>query len=700
VPKAPNLQTLTHYFLRASKMHDILGDEPTKMAAKVTTDRRSENNLTSAEELHRMREMFARSPSFSALLQGPEHRFVLTNPAYHQLIGHRNVIGLSVREAVPEVEGQGFLELLDNAFATGEPFVGKDVKIVLQRTAGGIEETRYLDFVYQPIKDESGNVTSIFVEGLDITDRRATEQALRELNANLERRVIERAQARGRTWNLSPDLLGALNSKGYFETSNPAWQTILGWSEDEVASTSIFELLHPDDVEHTRAGFELTLVGQPAIRFVNRYRCKDGSYRYISWVGIQEDDYVYCTGRDITVEREAEIELSKAQDALRQAQKMEAIGQLTGGIAHDFNNLLTGIIGSLDLMRRRMATGWTEDIPRWMDAASISAQRAAALTHRLLAFGRRQSLDTRPNDVNRIITGMQDLLQRAMGERIELHCKLSGDLWAAFTDANQLESALLNLAINARDAMPNGGRLIIESVNIRLDKTYTSLYEDVQPGDYVAVSVSDTGIGMSPEVLEKAVDPFFTTKPVGEGTGLGLSVIYGFAKQSRGHLRIHSEVGQGTTVKLYLPRAMQTAVDPKPVAVETPRGQGETILVVEDDATVRSIISDALKDLGYNVLTASDARFAIPLLQSKTQIDLLVSDVILPHVNGRKLAEMARVSRPTLKVLFVSGYSENALVRGEFIDAGMDMLTKPFALDTLGAKVYAMINMGRLIVPA
>jgi PAS domain S-box-containing protein len=639
-----------------------------------------------------MREMFARSPSFSALLQGPEHRFVLTNPAYHQLIGHRNVIGLTVREAVPEVEGQGFLELLDNVFASGEPFVGKDVKIVLQRTPGGNEETRFLDFVYQPIKDESGKVTAIFVEGLDVTERRATEQALRELNANLERRVIERAQARGRTWNLSPDLLGALNSKGYFETSNPAWQTILGWSEDEVASMSIFELLHPDDVEHTRAGFELTLVGQPAIRFVNRYRCKDGSHRYISWVGIQEDDYVYCTGRDITVEREAEIELAKAQDALRQAQKMEAIGQLTGGIAHDFNNLLTGIIGSLDLVRRRMASGSTEDIPRWMDAASLSAQRAAALTHRLLAFGRRQSLDTRPNDVNRIITGMQDLLQRTMGERIELLCKLSGDLWTAFTDANQLEGALLNLAINARDAMPDGGRLTIESANVRLDKAYTSLHEDVQPGDYVAVSVSDTGIGMSPEVVEKAVDPFFTTKPVGEGTGLGLSVIYGFAKQSRGHLRIYSQVGQGTTVKLYLPRAQQSAVEPKPVAIETPRGRGETILVVEDEATVRSIIADALQDLGYNVLTASDARFAIPVLQSTTKIDLLVSDVILPHVNGRKLAEMARASRPTLKVLFVSGYSENALARGEFIDTGMDMLTKPFALDTLGAKVHAMIN--------
>jgi PAS domain S-box-containing protein len=639
-----------------------------------------------------MREMFACSPSFSALLQGPDHRFLLTNPAYQQLIGHRNVIGLTVREAVPEVEGQGFLELLDHVFSSGEPFVGKEVKFVLQRAPGGEEETRYLDFVYQPIKDESGNVRSIFVEGLDITERRATEQALRDLNADLERRVIERAQARGRTWNLSPDLLGALNSKGYFETSNPAWKTILGWSEAEVAGMSIFELLHPEDVEHTRAGFELTLVGQPAIRFVNRYRCKDGSYRHISWVGIQEDNFVYCTGRDITAERDAEIELSKARDALRQSQKMEAIGQLTGGIAHDFNNLLTGIIGSLDLVRRRMATNNTDDVPRLMDAASTAALRAATLTHRLLAFGRRQSLDTRPNDINRIVTGLEELLERTLGERIELLCKLSSDLWAASTDANQLESALLNLAINARDAMPDGGRLTIETANVQLDRLYTSLHEDVEPGEYVAVSVSDTGTGMPPEVLEKAVDPFFTTKAVGEGTGLGLSVIYGFIKQSRGHLRIYSEVGRGTTVRLYLAKARQDAVDVKPVAVETPRGRGETILVVEDDATVRSIISDALQDLGYNVLTASDARFAIPLLQSNAPIDLLISDVILPHVNGRKLAELARASRPALKVLFVSGYTQNAIERGELADSDMDMLSKPFALDTLGAKVHAMMK--------
>jgi PAS domain S-box-containing protein len=665
----------------------------------MTDKPRSSGVLDGADELQRLREMFAQSPSFSALLQGCGHRFVMVNPAYQQLIGHRDVVGLTVLEAVPEVESQGFITLLNDVVATGRPYVGKDVKIVLQREPGGPAETRYLDFVYQPIKDSSGGVTSIFVEGLDVTERRATEEALRaseaqlrELNADLERRVIQRAQARGLTWQLSPDLLGALNSKGYFETSNPAWLTVLGWSEAEVAAMSIFELLHPDDVEHTRAGFELTLVGQPAIRFANRYRCKGGGYRWISWVGIQEDSYVYCTGRDITAERTAEQQLLAAQEALRQSQKMEAIGQLTGGIAHDFNNLLTGILGSLDLVRRRMAANRPEDIPRFMDAASSSAMRAGALTHRLLAFARRQSLDTRPNDVNRLVASMEELLVRTLGERIELRCTLPDDLWTAFTDANQLENALLNLAINARDAMPNGGRLIIEAANIHLDGADASAQDEVQPGDYVVVSVSDTGTGMSPDVLAKALDPFFTTKPVGEGTGLGLSVIYGFAKQSRGHLRIQSELGRGTTIKLYLPRALHSAVESNNAAIEAPRGRGETILVVEDDATVRLIISDALQDLGYGILVAADARAAIPLIQSEQRIDLMVSDVVLPHINGRKLAEIARASRPNLRVLFVSGYAENALAREDFLDSGMEMLTKPFALDALGAKVRAMIE--------
>ena len=521
---------------------------------------------------------------------------------------------------------------------------------------------------------------------------RASEARLRQANAELERQVIERTQARGRTWTLSPDLLGALNSKGYFETANPAWESVLGWTEAEVLSMSIFELLHPDDLEHTRAGFELTQVGQPALRFVNRYRCKDGGYRWISWIGIPDEGYVYCTGRDVTAERAAEVELAAAQEALRQSQKMEAIGQLTGGIAHDFNNLLTGIIGAMDIVRRRLASGRTDDLTRFMDAATASAQRAGALTHRLLAFARRQSLDTRPNDVNRLIESMQDLLLRTLGERIELTCALAPDLWTAFTDANQLESAVLNLAINARDAMPDGGRLTIVASNLRVDAGEEADPDGPDPGDYVVLEVSDTGVGMSADVRARAIDPFFTTKPVGEGTGLGLSMVYGFAKQSRGHMRIVSEVGRGASVRLYLPRAIQDAVNLEKPAADAPRGRGETILVVEDDATVRLVLADVLQELGYNVLLASDARPAIPLLQSDRRIDLMLSDVVLPHIDGRKLAEIARAARPDLKVLFVSGYAENATLRSDFLDPGMDMISKPFDLDVLGAKVRSMIE--------
>jgi PAS domain S-box-containing protein len=656
--------------------------------------------LEGGEQIRRLRDMFVQSPNFSALLQGPEHRFVLTNPAYERLIGHRNVIGLTVREAVPEAGRQGFIDLLDNVFATGKAFVGRNVEIVLQGSTDGLPATRYLDFVYQPIKDPVGNVTSIFVEGSDVTERHLSEEALRvsearlrHLNADLERQVIQRAQARSLTWKLSPDLLGALNSKGYFETANPAWESVLGWTEEEVLSMSIFDLLHPDDLEHTRAGFELTQVGQPALRFANRYRCKDGSYRWISWIGIPEDGYVYCTGRDITAERTAEVELAAAQEAVRQSQKMDAIGQLTGGIAHDFNNLLTGIIGSLDIVRRRMDANRLEDIPRFINAASASAEKAGVLTHRLLAFARRQSLDIRPNDINRLVANLEDLLRRTLGEHIELKCSLPADTWRAFTDANQLESALLNLAINSRDAMPDGGRLTIETVNVHLDAAYTSRQGDVDPGDYVAIGVSDTGSGMPGDVVAKAIDPFFTTKPVGEGTGLGLSTIYGFVKQTGGHLRIDSEVGHGTTVNLYLPRALQNAADAEKPKDAAPLGQGETLLVVEDDATVRMILCDGLEELGYKVLLASDARPAIPILQSDRRIDLMVCDVMLPHINGRKLAEIARASRPDLKVLFVTGYAENAMFRGDFLDAGMDMLTKPFALEVLGAKIRTMIEL-------
>ncbi len=382
-----------------------------------------------------------------------------------------------------------------------------------------------------------------------------------------------------------------------------------------------------------------------------------------------------------------------AEEKLRQSQKMDAIGQLTGGIAHDFNNMLTGITGSLDLIRRRLDAGRTHDVARFMDAATSSAQRAAALTHRLLAFARRQPLDTKPTDVNALIVGMDDLLRRTLGEQTQFEIALGEGLWPALTDFNQLENAILNLALNARDAMPEGGRLRIETANTQRGASHATADEDITPGPYVAVCVSDTGMGIAPDVLAKVFDPFFTTKPLGQGTGLGLSMIYGFAKQSGAHVRIESKLGQGTTVKLYLPRA-EAAESPVGEArpAQTPRGRGEAVLVVEDDPTVRLLMIEVLAELGYAHHEAADGREALPILQSGARIDLMVSDVGLPGMNGRKLADLAREILPDLKVLFVTGYAESAAVRADFLAPGMELLTKPFTLDALGTKIRKMIE--------
>jgi PAS domain S-box-containing protein len=355
----------------------------------------------------------------------------------------------------PDLAGQGYYELLDKVYTTGERFVTQGMKLRLQ----GSDQAQYIDFIYEPIRDEKGEVTGIFIGGYEVTEAHQAAESLRKLNGELERRVVERTQAPGRTWQVSPDLMGALNSQGYFETSNPAWNTVLGWSEEEVASMSIFELLHPDDVERSRLGFELTQQGHPAIRFPNRYRCKDGSYRWISWVGVPEEGMVYCSGRDVTEDKNAEAELARTQEALRQSQKVEAIGQLTGGIAHDFNNLLAGIGGSLELLRKRIDQRRFDGLERYIKGAEDSTQRAAALTQRLLAFARAQKLDPKPTNVNRLIAGMEDLIRRTVGPEGIVEVVRAGGLWLTHIDPSQLENALLNLSINARDAMPEGGVL-------------------------------------------------------------------------------------------------------------------------------------------------------------------------------------------------------------------------------------------------
>jgi signal transduction histidine kinase/CheY-like chemotaxis protein len=392
-------------------------------------------------------------------------------------------------------------------------------------------------------------------------------------------------------------------------------------------------------------------------------------------------------------------ERGRVEDTLRQSLKMEAVGQLTGGLAHDFNNLRAGISGSLGLMRMRTAQGRTAEIGRYIEIAMTSVNRAASLTHRLLAFSRRQTLDPKPTNVNRLVTGMEELFIRTVGPGIQVESKVAADLWPALCDPNQLENAMLNLVLNARDAMPEGGHLLIETRNsIFPDSRGVSKVPlgKVPAGEYMGLFVTDTGVGMPPDVIARAFDPFFTTKPTGEGTGLGLSMIYGFVRQSGGHVLLSSEEGQGTMVSIYLPRHLGVADGVGEVDAETMPPQAEAgavVLLVEDELAVRMVVVEVLSDLGYTVLEADNSQTGLRIVETRARIDLLLTDVGLPGgMNGRQLADAAREQRPELKVLFLTGYAESAAVGNGRMEPGMEVMTKPFDIEKLVAKVEGMIS--------
>ncbi|MCX7305854.1 MAG: CHASE3 domain-containing protein [Hyphomicrobiales bacterium] len=381
-----------------------------------------------------------------------------------------------------------------------------------------------------------------------------------------------------------------------------------------------------------------------------------------------------------------------AEQQVRQMQKMEAVGQLTGGIAHDFNNMLAIIISAMNLAQRKLGRGDT-DIGKFIDAASDAAGRAANLTARLLAFARQQPLAPQVLDANRVVTGMSDLLRRTLGETVSVETVLAGGLWRAFADPSQIENAVLNLAVNGRDAMPDGGKLTIETANAALDEQYASAHAEVTAGQYVMIAVTDTGSGMSQEVIAKALEPFFTTKPTGKGTGLGLSQVFGFVKQSGGHLKIYSEPGEGTTVKIYLKRHFGEEEQPAVTVVPDPdKRPTETVLVVEDDPRVRAGTVDALRELGYMVIHAGDGAEALRRLDGHPEVTLLFTDIVMPVMNGRKLAEEARSRRPDIKVLFTTGFTRNAVVHNGVLDPGVQLLSKPFTIDQLAAKLREVLD--------
>jgi PAS domain S-box-containing protein len=1003
-----------------------------EVTEKVLTQRRLH------AERRQFGRMFDQSPSFMSLKYGPEHRAEIANPAYYRLVGAREIIGRPLAEAFPELAGQGFQELLDRAYQTGETQYASTVPVRFQREAGAPLDERFIDFVYQPIRDEAGQIIGIFAQGNDVTDRVLAERHAREQEANFqaltqimpshlwtarpdgavdwvndrateyfglpdlrndgerwletvhpddrassgvayqtairtgtlyeaefrarrhdgafrwflaravpvrdadgavvrwvgtntdihERKLAEdqNARDRDRFWQLSHDLLVVCDFAGTITAANPAVTRVLGWDDAEFTGASILAFIHPGDLDRSRDQLGRLIEGQPMQGFENRLRAKDGGYRVIAWAGVPEagvpeagrihsvgrdvteeraarreherswtlspvikviatvggrmlavnpawtrllgwteaesvgrhvndflapegldeglyglrqlglgqtmveyetlsrtksgerrriswttmpdDGLLYGFGRDVTAERQAAAALAasraerdriwtmtndlmgvagqdgylksvnpawsrllgydeatllgrpflqlvaesdrprvlagmaklaqgeglvefedrlvhadgrtsliawnaeplgdtfyvvgrnvteqrRVEEALRQSQKMEAVGQLTGGIAHDFNNLLQGITGSLDLLERRLAQGRLSDLNRFISAAMSAANRAAALTHRLLAFSRRQPLDPKPVEANPLIASMEDLLRRTIGEHISLDLALSPDLWPTLCDPHQLENAVLNLAINARDAMPDGGTLTIGTSNCALDEASPEWSREMRAGDYVCIGVTDTGIGMSQETIDKAFEPFFTTKPIGQGTGLGLSMIYGFVRQSEGYTKIYSRLGSGTTAKLLLPRCRdEAAAEPTHAAgtAPLPAGGGKTVLITEDEPLVRALIAEVVADLGFAALEASDGPGGLAVLQSRRRIDLLISDVGLPGLNGRQLADAARLLRPGLKVIFLTGYAEAAASARGFLEPGMALITKPFAMADLAAKIRATIE--------
>lgn len=531
-------------------------------------------------------------------------------------------------------------------------------------------------------------------------ERRSNGLHATELVAANEQLVVAAlfSETRFRSYfDVSPEFLYLLrltaNDEFIVEDVNPAGASLYGMSREQIVGRTPAEIDPADGGTSIDSNARMALrSGKPVTYELTR---PFGSRSHmtiniiVAPVGPSGDgSRVLVCGRDLTVQRQAE-------EALRQSQKVEAIGQLTGGIAHDFNNLLAAIMGALELMKNRIAQGRLAELDRYVTAAQGAATRAASLTHRLLAFARRQTLSPTPTDVNRLIKDIEDLVRRTVGPSIVLEIAATERLWITQVDQNQLENALLNLCINSRDAMPNGGRLTVETANFEVDERMAR-EGDLLAGQYVALSVTDTGSGMTREVVSRAFDPFFTTKPLGLGTGLGLSMIYGFARQSGGHVRIYSEVGRGATVCLYLPRLMvssERTEKPAKLAMVARAAPGQTVLIVDDEETLRVLIVEVLADLGYSCLEAGDGASGLEFLRSDTRIDLLVSDVGLPGgMNGLQLADAARLLRPGLKVLFITGYAANAVANPEHFETGMQIIAKPFPMEALGAKIRDMIG--------
>lgn len=634
------------------------------------------------------------------------------------------------------------------ALQTGEPVTSDDIDHEERFTyAGFLKDNGVKALTNVPIVGAEGGRPYGLLE-VDSRDRRAFSKddvGFLQTYANLIAAAVQRIRLAERaeitnaalrasedhlraTDDLNPHISWTADADGRVSGFSERWLEWTGATREEALGTGWTSFPYPDDLPAMEEAWSRAVTTGDPYDVEARIRTAGGKYRWcrlravprrevgghvMGWYGIVEDvddrkqlEAALRSWNETLEERVAErtLELESeqkerqsAEEKLRQSQKMEAVGQLTGGLAHDFNNLLAGIVGSLDLLQIRTRQGRTEKLDRYVDAAMTSANRAAALTHRLLAFSRRQTLDPKVVDANVLVAGMEDLLRRTVGPSVTIETMLPAGVGSVLCDPNQLENALLNLAINARDAMPSGGTLRFETRLAAVEEAFAAS-RDMPAGSYVTLAVSDTGTGMPQDVIDRAFDPFFTTKPTGEGTGLGLSMIYGFVRQSGGQARIYSELEKGTMVCLYLPRHQGTAEAESEATERTavPRAeQGETVLVVGDEPTVRALVTEVLEDLGYTAIEAADGAAGLQVLQSDMGIDLLVSDVGLPGgMNGRQLADAARVQRPGLKVLFMTGYAEKAVLSHGHLDPGMHVLTKPFTIEKLAKRIKQVIDGG------
>ena len=653
-------------------------------------------------EIEQLRQLFENAPGFMAATHGPDHIFQMANRSYQALVGERELIGRSVAEAFPELAQTGFVHRLDEVFASGEAIEGRSTPIRLLRKAGEPLDLRYLDFVFQPITDRAGRVSGLFVEGYDITERHEAELALRESEERF-RLIADSAPV--------PMWVTKLDRKRGFV--NRAYVDFLGISYEEAVDFDWRGVLHPDDLDRIVGE---SVAGEASLRpFVleARYRRSDGAWRWlksesqprlgprgehIGFIGVAHDiteakeaeaalrainETLEGRVAERTADLQAEIkERLRAEEALRQAQKMEAVGQLTGGIAHDFNNLLTPILGGLELISRSAE----DERSRRMAATALeSARRGAKLTSQLLAFSRLQRVSMMPVPVNRVVEDMQDLLRHSLGQGIALRLRLDEAAGHGVCDVNQLENAILNLGINARDAMPDGGVLTIATELVTLQGD-----GDLLPGDYARVTVADTGQGMAANVLERAIEPFFSTKPLGKGTGLGLAQVYGITRQSGGGLRIESAPGEGTRVHLFLPAAEpEESHTADEMEAERPERHGDheaaTILVVDDDRDVRAFLSAALESMGHRVLVARDGAEGLARIKTGPP-DLVLLDYAMPVMHGAEVARSARADYPNLPIVFVTGYADTGQLEAA-LGREAPLLRKPFTVAQLAAMV-------------